>query len=145
MFSMPYDSLMWRPTNHPPRGHTSTLCIQYGTERRKKQAATRAFLRRFYPFSQKNAFRLHLSTSAPAKTPRKWKNALVYTGCITYFRTMSRPRKEYPRFRQKNTQHEGRSGRASFSFLKRYHSGYEPFRKYNTIAWRLHGAFITNP
>ena len=53
MFSMPYDSPMWRPTNHPPRGHTSTLCVQYRTEKRKKQAAMRAFFEAVLPFLKK--------------------------------------------------------------------------------------------
>ena len=78
-----------------PRPH---LYLMYSVwHREKKKASGKAgFFGVVLPFSKKSAFRLHLSTSAPAKIPREGQNTLVYTGCTTFFRTMSRRRKKHP-------------------------------------------------
>lgn len=83
-----------------PRPHL--YLIHSVSHREEKKASGNAgFFEAVLPFFKKSTFRLHLSTSAPAKTPRKKQNALVYTGCTTFFRTMSRAGRIDRYFRQK--------------------------------------------
>ena len=99
-----------------PRPHLYLMRLVSHREE-KKASGNAGFLGWFCLFLKKSAFRLHLSTSAPAKTPREGQNALVYTGCTTFFRTMGRRREEHPLLGKKTPSMRGALGepRSAFS------------------------------